>query len=50
MNVGCQQRARLTCYNAHTMHLGRPSRVQRYGSGMHRAIEEDSLMTRYDDD
>ena len=32
------------------LHLGRPSRVQRYSSGMHRAMEEDSLMTRYDDD
>ena len=28
--------------------LGRPSRVQRYSSIMHRAMEEDSLMTRYD--
>ena len=32
------------------LHLGRPSRVQRYSSSMHRAMEEDSLMTRYDDD
>ena len=28
--------------------LGRPSRVQRYSSIMHRAMEKDSLMTRYD--
>ena len=27
--------------------LGRPSRVQRYSSSMHRAMEEDSLMTQY---
>ena len=26
------------------LHLGRPARVQRYSSGMHRAMEEDSLM------
>ena len=32
------------------LHHGRSSRVQRYSSGMHRAMEEDSLMTRYDDD
>ena len=32
------------------LHLGRPSRVQRYSSSKHRAMEEDSLMTRYDDD
>ena len=32
------------------LHLGRCSRVQRYSSSMHRAIEEDSLMTQYDDD
>ena len=32
------------------LHLGRPSRVQRCRSNMHRAMEEDSLMTRYDDD
>ena len=32
------------------LHLGRLSRVQRYSSSMHRAMEEDSLMTRYDDD
>ena len=32
------------------LHLGRPSRVQRYSSSMHKAMEEDSLMTRYDDD
>ena len=32
------------------LHLGRPSRVQRYSSSMHRAMEEDSLMKRYDDD
>ena len=32
------------------LHLGRPSRVQRYSSSMHDAMEEDSLMTRYDDD
>ena len=32
------------------LHFGRPSRVQRYSSSMHRAMEEDSLMTRYDDD
>ena len=32
------------------LHLGRPSRVQRYSSSMHRAMEEDNLMTRYDDD
>ena len=32
------------------LHLGRSSRVQRYRSSMHRAMEEDSLMTRYDDD
>ena len=31
------------------LHLGRPSRVQRYISSMHRAMEGDSLMTRYDD-
>ena len=51
MNAGWQQRARLTCCNARTpLHHGRPSRVQRYSSNMHRAMEEDSLMTRYDDD
>ena len=33
-----------------SLHLGRPSRVQRYSSSMHRAMEEDSLVTRYDDD
>ena len=33
-----------------SMHLGRPSRVQLYGSGMHKAMEKDSLMKRYDDD
>ena len=32
------------------LHLGQPSRVQRYSSSMHRAMVEDSLMTRYDDD
>ena len=32
------------------LHLGRPSRVQRYSSSMHIAMEEDSLMSRYDDD
>ena len=32
------------------LQLGRPSRVQRYSLSMHRAMEEDSLMTRYDDD
>ena len=32
------------------LHLGRPSRVQLYSSSMHIAMEEDSLMTRYDDD
>ena len=32
------------------LHLGRPSRVQRYNSSMHRAMEEDSLMIRHDDD
>ena len=32
------------------LHLGPPSRVQRYSSSMYRAMEEDSLMTRYDDD
>ena len=31
------------------LHLGRPSRVQRYSSNIHIAMEEDSLMTRYDD-
>ena len=31
------------------LHLGRPSRVQRYSSIMHRAMEEDSLMIRHDD-
>ena len=31
------------------LHLGRPSRVQRYSSSMHREMEEDSLMTRYDE-
>ena len=30
--------------------LGRPSRFQRYRSSMHRAMEEDSLMIRHDDD
>ena len=35
---------------AHPLHLGRPSRVQRYSSSMHRAMEEDSLMIRHDDD
>ena len=33
-----------------SLHLGRPSRVQRYISSMHRAMEEDSLMIRHDDD
>ena len=32
------------------LHLGRPSRVQRYSSSMHRTMEEDSLMIRHDDD
>ena len=32
------------------LHLGRSSRVQRYSSSMHRAMEEDSLMIRHDDD
>ena len=32
------------------LHLGQPSRVQRYSSSMHRAMEEDSLMIRHDDD
>ena len=32
------------------LHLGRPYRVQRYSSSMHRAMEEDSLMMRHDDD
>ena len=32
------------------LHLGRPSRVQRYSSSMHRAMEEDCLMIRHDDD
>ena len=32
------------------LHRGRPSRVQRYSSSMHRAMEKDSLMTQYDDD
>ena len=27
------------------LHIGRPSIIQRYSSSMHRAIEEDSLMT-----
>ena len=31
------------------LHLGLPSSVQRYSSKMHRAMEEDSLMTQYDD-
>ena len=31
------------------LHFGRPSRVHRYSSSMHRAMEEDSLMTQYDD-
>ena len=52
VNAGWQQKARLTCYNAHSSHTPAPwtpSRVQRYSSSMHRAMEEDSLMTRYDD-
>ena len=32
------------------LHLGRSYRVQRYSSNMHRAMEEDSLMIRHDDD
>ena len=32
------------------LHFGHPSRVQRNSSSMHRAMEEDRLMTRYDDD
>ena len=32
------------------LHLGRPSRVQRYSSIMHRAMEEDSLMIRHEDE
>ena len=32
------------------LHLGRPSRVQQYSSSMHISMEEDSLMTRYDDE
>ena len=32
------------------LHLGRPSRVQRYISSMHGAMEEDCLMTQYNDD
>ena len=32
------------------LHLGRPSRVQRYSSSMRRAMEEDSLMIRHEDD
>ena len=54
MNAAWHQRTRLTCCNAHSsrtpLHLGRPSRVQRYSSSMHRAMEEDSLMIRHDDD
>ena len=38
-------------HTPHTpLHLGRPARVQRYSSSMHRAMEEDSLMIRHDDD
>ena len=33
-----------------SLHIGRPSRVQRYRSSMHGAMEEDSLMTQYEDD
>ena len=51
MNAAWQQRTRLTCCNAHSSHTpARPSRVQRYSSSMHRAMEEDSLMIRHDDD
>ena len=53
MNAAWQQSTRLTCCNAHSSHTpapGRPSRVQRYSSSMHRAMEEDSLMIRHDDD
>ena len=32
------------------LHLGRPSRVQRYSSSMHRAMEEDSWVIRHDDE
>ena len=53
MNAGWQQDhgshdAMLTTRTP--MHLGRPSKVQRYSSSMHGAMEEDSMMTRYDDD
>ena len=53
MNAAWQQRTRLTCCNAHSSHTPVPwttSRVQRYSSSMHRAMEEDSLMIRHDDD
>ena len=42
-----EQRRKVEIY--FSLHLGRPSRVQRYSSSMHRAMEEGSLMTRYDD-
>ena len=43
--------SRVAMHTPHTpLHLGRPSRVQRYSSIMHRAMEEDSLMIRHDDD
>ena len=32
------------------LHLGRPSKVQRYSSSMHGAMEEDSLITGYNND
>ena len=32
------------------LHFGRLSRIKRCSSSMHRAMEEDSLMTRYDDE
>ena len=32
------------------LHIGRPSKVHRYSSSMHRAMEEDSVMTQYDDE
>ena len=51
MNAGWQHVSPVAMLTPRTpMHIGRPSRVQRYSSIMHRAMEEDSLMTRYDDE
>ena len=54
MGMGPGNREQVSHVAMHTprtpLHHGRPSRVQCYSSSMHRAMEEDSLMIRHDDD